>query len=139
MPDRILSYGPAVFMFAALASACGDDGGYTLGAHGSIQVDPAEVDFIIDRVAPGATDEVVVTVTNIGTGDLGITSASIEITRADPSLEDAVAVVLPAAPPLVVPADLDAAHRLKVRYTRVDDEPRELSLVLHTTDPQNRV
>jgi len=126
--------------FLALASlglGCSDDGAFRLGALGVIELTPTKVEFIIERVAVGASESQVVTVRNLGEAELRIEDVRIEVL--DIYGPSPVSVALRAPAPLFIAADAGARQELKLTFTRVDDQPRRLALVIQSTDPQRRL
>lgn len=131
---------PAHLCFLAIASlglGCSDDGAYRLGALGVIEVTPTKVEFIIERTAVGASETQVVTVHNLGTAELRIEDARIEVL--DTYGSSPVSVALRAPAPLFVAADPTASQELKLTFTRSDDQPRRLALIIQSTDPERRL
>lgn len=114
--------------------ACGDDG-YKLGHVGTIEVTPSAIEFVVDRIAPAASDTAVVEIMNLGTGALEIRGLRLEAgTAASRDLPSVVAIETAAAVPFVIAPESVTITRVTLRYTRRDDLPRDLVLVIESSD-----
>ncbi len=133
MPARPHAFASSLALVVCLA-ACSDGDGFRLGALGMIELRPSAAEFIIERVAIGASAEQVIAVHNIGTGDLRIDAAHIEVL--DALGASPVTATLRAEPPLFVIADADTSQAITLTYTRSDDRPRRLQLVVESSDPR---
>lgn len=120
---------------AVCLAACSDDEGFRLGALGMIDLRPTTAEFIIERVPLGESAEQTIAVHNIGTGDLRIDDVHIEVL--DALGASPVVATLRAEPPLFVIADAASSQPVTLTYTRVDDRPRRLQLVVESSDPRS--
>jgi hypothetical protein len=120
---------------AVCLAACSDDEGFRLGALGMIDLRPTTAEFIIERVPLGESAEQTIAVHNIGTGDLRIDDVHIEVL--DALGASPVVATLRAEPPLFVIANAASSQPITLTYTRVDDRPRRLQLVVESSDPRS--
>jgi len=124
-------------LVSIVGQSCTDDGPFRMGALGQIEVAPSAVEFIIERVAEGGVEEQIVRVTNLGTAELRIEDARLEVE--DTLGASPVELVMRAPPPLFVAPERGASHGLVLRYTRHGDVPRRLALVVQSSDATRRV
>ncbi|MCC6624564.1 MAG: hypothetical protein IT385_25170 [Deltaproteobacteria bacterium] len=126
----------SVFLVASITSlvACGDEGAFRLGSQGTLVVEPAAIEIVIDETAPGMTSLHDVTIANVGTGPLVVRALRVERT-------DGLAEVVHATP-LALPLTLEpgaAPTRVTLVYTRRDDVARELALAITSSDPTSPI
>lgn len=127
----------ALGLAESIGLACSDEGSFRMGALGEIEVAPAAIEFIIERVALGASEQQEVRVRNLGAAELRVEDARLEVE--DALGQSPVELVLRAPPPLFVAAGGGSAQPLVLRYTRHDDVPRRLALVVQSTDATRRL
>lgn len=108
-------------------AACGDDGGFSLGQLGRLELTPPRIVFTLDDAPPGGALTLDLLVRNTGDGPLALHAIALE---PDPAL------AIPRLPDPIPPLSPGAARRVPITWTRLDDRLVHATLTITSSDPE---